>query len=375
MKIGLFLDIDGVCTEEAVNLQYARMLGIEKEHEDLENLFNTNRITTAEFGQRLVKAFRKKDFTLEYAAELMAKVRYRPYSEDLFDAFEDVFIVSSAPSYFIESFAEKYSIPSERILCSKYEFDNDGMISRCSNPVNAQLKADFVGRFKEQYNICIGVGDVPDQDAAFLSHCDIRILMAIREEDVRPGFFSVKELAPVKVFLDNMKKCIAFPGSLDVNSEVFADVTHASKDMLKESPYEKNVFIMTPFRDDDAYKTIIEAIKYELRKHKFKGWIASDKKLHKELWPNVQAFMLSCKYGIAVFAPYKDRQRDINPNVSIELGFMLSRGKEVLILKENSLEKLPSDLMGSLYEKFNLNNTMKELTTILERWHDDRLRE
>jgi phosphoserine phosphatase len=378
MKVGLFLDVDGVCTEEAVNTQYAQMLGIRKEHEELENLFTTNQITTAEFGNRLVDSFREKGFTKKWVAEHYENITFRPYAKELFSIFEDVFIVSSAPSYFIEELAEKQTIPSERILCSKYDFDDEGLISRCSHPVSNVMKADFVDNLSRQYNISVGVGDVPEQDAAFLSHCDIRILM----REYRPGFLSVRELAPIKSFLDSLKKCVAFSSSVNVDDERFTDITNASKDLLAESPYDRNVFIMTPFRKDARYRLMIRVIRDELEQYGFKGWLASDKKLHSQLWLNTQAYMLSCKYGIAVFTSYEEQEVDAsnlkesvyNPNVSIELGFMLSRGKEVLILKDKTLKKLYTDMLGTLYEDFDLDNTEASLPTILKKWHDSRLK-
>jgi hypothetical protein len=39
MRIGLFVDIDGVCTQEAANLQYARLLGVAEEEQKLEREF------------------------------------------------------------------------------------------------------------------------------------------------------------------------------------------------------------------------------------------------------------------------------------------------------------------------------------------------
>lgn len=378
MKVGLFLDVDGVCTLEAVNLQYAEMLGIRNEHELLEKEFNENEITTAEFGRRLVAAFRERKFTKKRAVELMKNINYRPYAKELYKIFDDVYIVSSAPSYFIEEFAKTYSIPEERILCSKYEFDNEGLISKCSNPVSDVMKGEFVKGFIDQYNIRIGVGDVPAQDAAFLTHCDVKILM----REYGSGYLSVRELAPVISFLDSLKKCITFTDSVNVGSDKFDAIINASEDLLAESPYDKNVFIMTPFREDPRYQLMEMVIKVELDNHRFKGWIASDKMLHNDLWPNTQAFMLACKYGIAVFTASEEQEGDItqlkekvyNPNVSIELGFMLSRGKEVLILKDEKLETLMADMMGSLYEDFDLQKTRKTLPPIIERWVNDRLK-
>lgn len=372
MKIGLFIDVDGVCTEEPVNLQYAKLLGIGKEHLALETLFNENRISTEEFGRKLVKSFRLKGFTKKWAIKNFKNIHLRIYSSDLLEIFDDVYIVSSAPSYFIKPFAKKFSIPYNRVICSEYEFDSKGLISRCSYPVSAMMKGDFVNNFSKQYQINIGVGDIPEQDSAFLSHCDIRILM----QEFRMGYLSVREIEPISSFLKSLKSCIIRSEFADINPPKFAIITKSSEDLLSVSDYNTNVFIMTPFREDARHREMIQIIKSKLNEHGFNAWVASDKKLNNQLWLNVQAFMLSCKYGIAIFTRDEEKRGNIveikssifNPNVSIELGFMLSRGKEVLILKDKALKKLPTDMMGSLYENFDLDNPINSLPTIIEKW-------
>ena len=144
--------------------------------------------------------------------------------------------------------------------------------------------------------------------------------------------------------------------------------------ILKESPYERNVFIMMPFRheDDERYERIVTSIKAVLEKHKFKGWMASDKNLANQLWDNVASFMLACKYGIAIFTRVEReneiRVKEFNPNVSLELGFFLSRGKKVLILKDKILPNLQTDLVGHLYEPFDLNKSGAQIPIVIEKW-------
>lgn len=372
MKIGLFIDIDGVCTEEPINLQYARLLGIEEEHLETEKNFNENKISTEEFGRRLVSSFRSNGFTNKWAIENFENIRLRVQSDDLFKIFEDVYIVSSAPSYFIKPFAKKLSIPEERFICSEYDFDSEGLLSKCSCPVSAMTKGDFVKRFSQQYQISIGIGDIPEQDAAFLSRCNIRILM----QEFRAGYLSVREIEPIIGFLKSLKDSIIPSELSDINREKFIDITKSSQDLLAVSPYDKNVLIITPFREDARYREMIRIIKSKLKDYGFNGWVASDRKLHNQLWLNVQAFMLSCKYGIAIFTRNEEKRDNIieikssvfNPNVSIELGFMLSRGKEVLILKDKALKTLPTDMIGALYADLDLDNPLNTLPAIIERW-------
>jgi predicted nucleotide-binding protein len=138
---------------------------------------------------------------------------------------------------------------------------------------------------------------------------------------------------------------------------------------------------MTPYRSDTRYEKMIQIIRETLRKKGVNSWLASDKKMEPTLWENVQAFMLACKYGIAIFTRGDESEGNtvenaashFNPNVSIELGFMLSRGKEVLLLKDKALEKMPSDMMGSLYRDFDLDAPEQSLAGILENWCKEKL--
>jgi hypothetical protein len=153
----------------------------------------------------------------------------------------------------------------------------------------------------------------------------------------------------------------------------FEYLTTVAAELLRESPYEKNIFIMMPFRQnrDERYENIERIIKNELRKAGYRGWLASDRNLAPQLWDNVSAFLLASKFGIAVFTRLeKDNriQEDFNPNVSLELGFLLSRGKKILILKDVALSKLHTDLVGHLYSEFDLNQVNRQLPKIIRKW-------
>ena len=155
--------------------------------------------------------------------------------------------------------------------------------------------------------------------------------------------------------------------------ERFKHLDKATEQVLEESPYERNVFIMMPFRQerDERYEEIERVLKSELKKEGFRGWLATDKNLAAQLWDNVVAFMISCKYGIAVFTRLekeKTIEEEFNPNVSLELGFCLSRGRNVLILKDVRLGNLQTDLVGHLYEEFDLNQVRKEIRPKVRKW-------
>jgi phosphoserine phosphatase len=371
MKIGIFLDVDGVCTLEPANLQYARLLGVEKEQLEMEEAFSSKEMSTGKFGEKQVELFSSKSFTREWAERNFANILLKIYSEDLLQ-FPDVFLVSSSPNYFIEPLAKKYSIPPTNLLCSQYEFDANGMITKCANPVNSLMKKNFVIKHKGNYDITIGISDLPKQDDAFLHQCNFSIIIG----KFVKGHLSVQDIEPINDFLENLRNICVRSDFEEVNQRNFTEIVRRAKDFCDNSQYDKNVFIMTPYSDDYRYEKVIEITRNTLKNNGYNSWLASDKKLEPTLWANVQAFMLACKYGIAIFTcgeeskgnTVQNETSHFNPNVSIELGFMLSRGKEVLLLKDKALKKMPTDMMGSLYQDFDLNAPEQSLVRILENW-------
>jgi hypothetical protein len=59
---------------------------------------------------------------------------------------------------------------------------------------------------------------------------------------------------------------------------------------------------------------------------------ADDKDYTGDLWENVCLYMLGCRFGVAVFEEID--QREFNPNVAFELGFMTAHGKRCPLLKD-----------------------------------------
>lgn len=158
----------------------------------------------------------------------------------------------------------------------------------------------------------------------------------------------------------------------------FKHIREKAKKLLEKSPYDKNVFIMMPLgpylEKKEPYVTLVKEIKSALKKEGYTGWLSTDMKLDDDLWNNVAAYLESCKYGIGIFNRRKKERGDeiveeeyFNPNVSLEIGFMLARGKKVLLLKDKSLTKMPSDLVGKLYQELDLERPRK-VKTIIRKW-------
>ena len=101
---------------------------------------------------------------------------------------------------------------------------------------------------------------------------------------------------------------------------------------LNRYPYEKNVFLMMKFRDNN--KEFYNFIKRELGK-KGLNCVRADEaewNLTNDVY-NPLAVLCCCKYGIALFDEPEEGAQ-YNPNVAYELGIMHYQKKDCLILKQ-----------------------------------------
>jgi protein-tyrosine-phosphatase len=112
-----------------------------------------------------------------------------------------------------------------------------------------------------------------------------------------------------------------------------------------------NVFIMMRFRDTKQHSAVLSALRAALEFYGLHGLRADDKIYSDSLWSNVKSYMDASDAGIAVFEQIEDA--DFNPNVSLELGYMMAEKKRVLLLKEKRLKALPTDIVGRLYKPFD----------------------
>jgi len=124
---------------------------------------------------------------------------------------------------------------------------------------------------------------------------------------------------------------------------------------LKDHPdFDRNVFIGMRFRDEGHFKEIHDSIKQALANFGLAALRADDKVYPQDddLWTNVCVYMMGCRYGVFVFEDIDERE--FNPNVPLEYGFMRAANRRVLLLKEKRLPKMPSDITGKLYKPFDI---------------------
>lgn len=146
---------------------------------------------------------------------------------------------------------------------------------------------------------------------------------------------------------------------------------------LAEHPFDTNVFGMTRFPDEadegndpDPVAGALEAVEDACKGHGLDFHLASYRQLHDDLWPNVAGYMWASRYGVALFEDL--RGKGINYNLTIEVGGMLMAGRRCAILKDESIDALPTDLVGKIYKSVDLSDTQTTADTI-HRWIRDDL--
>lgn len=132
----------------------------------------------------------------------------------------------------------------------------------------------------------------------------------------------------------------------------------------------KAAFIMMKYSNTKAHQEIVEAIKETLSTFDIKGVRADDRQFHDDLFPNILTYMHGCGLGIAVFE--RIEADEFNPNVSLEVGYMLALGKPICFLKDKTMRTLQTDLTGKLYRPFDPYDVHNTISLQLFGWLADR---
>jgi hypothetical protein len=142
-------------------------------------------------------------------------------------------------------------------------------------------------------------------------------------------------------------------------------------DFLAEFPFERNVFGMTRFPGSpedgvlDPISPALERAGSVCEKHGLVFHLASDRNIVDDLWANVAAHMWGCRFGIAFFEARS--QQGLNYNLNIEVGSCLVLGRRMALLKDRSLEAMPTDLVGHIYLSVDLDEP-ESVAAVLDDW-------
>jgi nucleoside 2-deoxyribosyltransferase len=127
-----------------------------------------------------------------------------------------------------------------------------------------------------------------------------------------------------------------------------------------------NAFIMMRFDSGKPNKAICKTIRQILKSSGIEGLRADDKIYHDDLYWNIMTYIYGCGLGIAVFE--RVESDTFNPNVSLEVGYMLALGKPVCLLKDQTIKALHADLIGKLYQPFDVYDPSGSIPLVLDQW-------
>jgi len=132
----------------------------------------------------------------------------------------------------------------------------------------------------------------------------------------------------------------------------------------------KTAFIIMQFGNTSLHTDLVNCIKERLKLRGITALRADDKEYMDDLFANIKTYMHACDFGVAVF----DRitEDDFNPNVSLEVGYMMGMGKSVLLLKDRTLKNLLTDLAGKLYKQFDTTDISSTMPQQIDKWLADK---
>ncbi len=128
----------------------------------------------------------------------------------------------------------------------------------------------------------------------------------------------------------------------------------------------RSAFIMMRFGVSRRHDAILKAVRDVLAEHGIDGLRADDNVYDEVLMMNLRTYLHGCGFGVAVFDRIESENH--NPNVALEVGYMLALGKRVCLLKDRSIARLPSDVIGSLYTEFDMDDMAGSINDALTRW-------
>lgn len=131
----------------------------------------------------------------------------------------------------------------------------------------------------------------------------------------------------------------------------------------------KTAFVVMRFGTTEAHSKIMEVIQNAVTPFGVTALRADTKEYHADLFQNVLTYIYGCTFGIAIYE--RIETEDFNPNVALEVGYMLALGKRICFLKDRSLRVLHSDLVGKLYRNFDTYQPEKTIPASLQAWLSD----
>ena len=129
---------------------------------------------------------------------------------------------------------------------------------------------------------------------------------------------------------------------------------------------QKLGFLIMRFAPAKPFQRIVKVIKATTEAHGLGLLRADEYGFHADLWGNVQTLLHGCAFGIAVYE--RINTNEPNANVGLEVGYLMAMNKPVLLLKDNTVPALHSDLTGKLYKTFDPHDPEHTIPDQLTKW-------
>lgn len=247
----------------------------------------------------------------------------------------------------------------------------------------------FVGKDIESYHILFAKSN----DANMLKYFDLsskgKVLLEKLIQEIRNTVGDVIWAFSIPIFgtVDEKKDIINTMSAQYVNSVLQAisknniqpsiesinnpDIATGLEKVREDFPIgSKIAFIIMKYGNTSIHEEVLKNIKDVLKDYGIIGLRADDKEYIEDLFQNIKVYMHICNFAIAVY----DRilSDDFNPNVSLEVGYLLAMKKPVMILKDRTINTLNTDLMSKLYKEFNTTNSKETIKNAIEKWLNDK---
>lgn len=139
-----------------------------------------------------------------------------------------------------------------------------------------------------------------------------------------------------------------------------------------EGSYDKSVFVMSKFPNgaavaDQELAHVLDVVSDAIEKAGYIPRIArGPARYHDALWDNVELHLLGCRQGVAIV---EDRYLDeLNPNVTMEWGWMRGMGKPVLFLVEENFTNARADVGGLIEDSFSWTDPSSTVHDSIRSW-------
>jgi hypothetical protein len=116
-----------------------------------------------------------------------------------------------------------------------------------------------------------------------------------------------------------------------INRQVPVEILNSLRAFRADHPKPRSsAFIMMRFDSGEQSELIGNAVRHALKSFNKEGLRADDKTYHDDLYWNIMTYIYGCGLGIAIYE--RIESESFNPNVSLEVGYMLALEKPVCLL-------------------------------------------